>query len=197
VALTPTRGEVTARSIQALVFSPRSPRNFEISKTFQRRKGAFVVRQGSKPRWCGMDAVYRALDGSHARAVLSDTARRRKDRDAAARARRKGYAAGLTCGVLDAWWREATEKENEGSTAARNRPSSASSRPGPPSPPVTMSGEQAKRFFSRTGLPHEILASVWDMAKAGRRGDPVGLTKAEFESAACTCWGFPKSWGTV
>jgi hypothetical protein len=29
------------------------------------------------------------------------------------------------------------------------------------------------------------LATVWDLAKSGRKGDPPGLTKPEFERAAC------------
>ena len=86
-----------------------------------------------------MDAVYRAMDGGSGRVALSDAARRRKDRDAARRARRKGYAAGLTSGLLDAYWREATE-------CVGNR------RVAPSPAPVTMSGEQAVAFFSRTGL---------------------------------------------
>ena len=88
-----------------------------------------------------MDAVYRAMDGGSSRVVLSDAARRRKDRDAARRARRKGYAAGLTSGLLDAYWREATE-------CVGNR------RVAPSPAPVPMSGEQAVAFFSRSGLPN-------------------------------------------
>lgn len=30
-----------------------------------------------------------------------------------------------------------------------------------------------------------MLATVWDLAKSGRKGDPPGLTKPEFERAAC------------
>tara|TARA_B110000977_G_scaffold179091_1_gene237351 strand:+ start:28155 stop:28604 length:450 start_codon:yes stop_codon:yes gene_type:complete len=90
-----------------------------------------------------MDAVYRALDGSSTRVVLSETARRRKDRDAQKRARRKGYAAGLTCAVLDAWWREATDTGSGGRGTQGQLPGDA-----------TMSPEQAKAFFSRTGLPN-------------------------------------------
>lgn len=88
-----------------------------------------------------MDAVYRAMDGGSGRVALSEEARRRKDRDAERRARRKGYAAGLTSGLVDAYWREATE-------CVGNR------RVAPSPAPVTMSGEQAVAFFSRTGLPN-------------------------------------------
>ena len=88
-----------------------------------------------------MDVVYRAMDGGSGRVALSDAARRRKDRDAARRARRKGYAAGLTSTLVDAYWREATE-------SVGNR------RVAPPNAPVTMSGEQAVAFFSRSGLPN-------------------------------------------
>lgn len=172
-----------------------------------------------------MDVVYRAMDGGSGRVALSDAARRRKDRDAARRARRKGYAAGLTSTLVDAYWREATE-------SVGNR------RVAPPNAPVTMSGEQAVAFFSRSGLPNgeeprsraaraapgprpaalypkprrvcfsgafffandarsddatplkknitaDVLATVWELAKSGRKGDPHGLTKPEFERAAC------------
>lgn len=33
--------------------------------------------------------------------------------------------------------------------------------------------------------PSDVLATVWDLAKSGRKGDPPGLTKPEFERAAC------------
>ena len=31
----------------------------------------------------------------------------------------------------------------------------------------------------------DVLATVWELAKSGRKGDPHGLTKPEFERAAC------------
>jgi hypothetical protein len=108
---------------------------------------SFVCRAPPHPRAAcfpprvAMDAVYRAMDGGSGRVALSDEARRRKDRDAERRARRKGYAAGLTSGLVDAYWREATE-------CVGNR------RVAPSPAPVTMSGEQAVAFFSRTGLPN-------------------------------------------
>jgi hypothetical protein len=108
---------------------------------------SFVRRAPPHPRAAcfaprvAMDAVYRAMDGGSGRVALSDEARRRKDRDAERRARRKGYAAGLTSGLVDAYWREATE-------CVGNR------RVAPSPAPVTMSGEQAVAFFSRTGLPN-------------------------------------------
>ena len=49
----------------------------------------------------------------------------------------KGYAAGLTSTLVDAYWREATE-------SVGNR------RVAPPNAPLTMSGEQAVAFFSRS-----------------------------------------------
>ena len=91
-----------------------------------------------------MDAMYRAAMDAPSRVVLSESARRRKDRASAARARSKGYSAGggLTSTLLDRWWSEAT-----GAPARR--------LPGQPheTPPTTMRGDQAVAFFNRTGLP--------------------------------------------
>ena len=111
------------------------------SQTFCWEKTFFFPRAACFPPRVAMDAVYRAMDGGSGRVALSDAARRRKDRDAARRARRKGYAAGLTSTLVDAYWREATE-------SVGNR------RVAPPNAPVTMSGEQAVAFFSRSGLPN-------------------------------------------
>ena len=104
-----------------------------------------------------MDAVYRAMDGGSGRVALSDAARRRKDRDAARRARRKGYAAGLTSTLVDAYWREATE-------SVGNR------RVAPPNAPVTMSGEQAVAF-SRAPACRTVRSRV--RAPRARRPDPA------------------------
>ena len=154
-----------------------------------------------------MDAMYRAAMDAPSRVVLSESARRRKDRASAARARSKGYSAGggLTSTLLDRWWSEAT-----GAPARR--------LPGQPheTPPTTMRGDQAVAFFNRTGLPTgaspppapprrprdsltretspprlppfplaEVLVTVWELAKLNRRGPPTGLLKPEFEAACC------------
>ena len=155
-----------------------------------------------------MDAMYRAAMDAPSRVVLSESARRRKDRASAARARSKGYSAGggLTSTLLDRWWSEAT-----GAPARR--------LPGRPheTPPTTMRGDQAVAFFNRTGLPTgapsphpapprrprdsltretspprlppkpfpEVLVTVWELAKLDRRGAPTGLLKPEFEAACC------------
>ena len=156
-----------------------------------------------------MDAMYRAAMDAPSRVILSESARRRKDRASAARARSKGYSAGggLTSTLLDRWWSEAT-----GAPARR--------LPGRPheTPPTTMRGDQAVAFFNRTGLPTgapsphpgsspttardsltretspprlppfplpEVLVTVWELAKLDRRGAPTGLLKSEFEAACC------------
>ena len=96
------------------------------------------------PPASAMDAMYRAAMDAPSRVVLSESARRRKDRASAARARSKGYSAsgGLTSTLLDRWWHEAT-----GAPARRlpGRPHEA--------PPTAMRGDQAVAFFNRTGLP--------------------------------------------
>ena len=104
----------------------------------------FSTTTTRQPPASAMDAMYRAAMDAPSRVVLSESARRRKDRASAARARSKGYSAsgGLTSTLLDRWWHEAT-----GAPARRlpGRPHEA--------PPTAMRGDQAVAFFNRTGLP--------------------------------------------
>ena len=41
------------------------------------------------------------------------------------------------------------------------------------------------RRLKKKSITADVLATVWELAKSGRKGDPHGLTKPEFERAAC------------
>ena len=110
-----------------------------------------------------MDMMYRATDPRPAR--LSADERRKRDADSKRRARRKGYASrgGLDSLRLERWWFEAVGDPMK----------------------TALTGDQALGFFNRVGLPREILVRVWEMAKRGRKGEPKGLLRHEFEAACC------------
>ena len=110
-----------------------------------------------------MDTMYRATDPRPTR--LSADERRKRDGDSKRRARRKGYASrgGLSSSLLERWWFEAVGDPMK----------------------TSLTGDQAVAFFNRVGLPREILVRVWEMAKRGRKGEPKGMTRVEFEAAAC------------
>ena len=55
-----------------------------------------------------MDRGSRAATDAPARVTLSAAARKGKDKESARRARRKGYARGLTTASLQSSWRDAT-----------------------------------------------------------------------------------------
>ena len=107
--------------------------------------------------------MYRATDPRPTR--LSADERRKRDGDSKRRARRKGYASrgGLSSSLLERWWFEAVGDPMK----------------------TSLTGDQAVAFFNRVGLPREILVRVWEMAKRGRKGEPKGMTRVEFEAAAC------------
>lgn len=110
-----------------------------------------------------MDMMYRATDPRPTR--LSVDERRKRDADSKRRARRKGYASrgGLDSLRLERWWFEAVGDPMK----------------------TALTGDQALGFFNRVGLPREILVRVWEMAKRGRKGEPKGLLRHEFEAACC------------
>lgn len=110
-----------------------------------------------------MDMMYRATDPRPTR--LSADERRKRDADSKRRARRKGYASrgGLDSLRLERWWFEAVGDPMK----------------------TALTGDQALGFFNRVGLPREILVRVWEMAKRGRKGEPKGLLRHEFEAACC------------
>ena len=110
-----------------------------------------------------MDMMYRATDPRPTR--LSADERRKRDADSKRRARRKGYASrgGLDSLRLERWWFEAVGDPMK----------------------TALTGDQALGFFNRVGLPREILVRVWEMAKRGRKGEPRGLSRHEFEAACC------------
>ena len=107
--------------------------------------------------------MYRATDPRPTR--LSADERRKRDADSKRRARRKGYASrgGLDSLRLERWWFEAVGDPMK----------------------TALTGDQALGFFNRVGLPREILVRVWEMAKRGRKGEPKGLLRHEFEAACC------------
>ena len=107
--------------------------------------------------------MYRATDPRPTR--LSVDERRKRDADSKRRARRKGYASrgGLDSLRLERWWFEAVGDPMK----------------------TALTGDQALGFFNRVGLPREILVRVWEMAKRGRKGEPKGLLRHEFEAACC------------
>ena len=95
-----------------------------------------------------MDAMYRAAMDAPSRVVLSESARRRKDRASAARARSKGYSAsgGLTSTLLDRWWHEAT------GAPARRLP-----RATPRGAPDRDARRPGGRFLQPHGSPHRCV----------------------------------------